>query len=149
MTTDAKTETERVAARQVWCASLLAAALLGGLVLHLLREHPSHAAADAGGQAATTPPRSPPRTHGLPAERSVAGRGVPAEFAVKTAPEQTTALPAGAVPVSRVDPRPPDPNAPLPPPPAPPPNPAEHRPAMHNPGGANGDRPKRPVAGLE
>jgi hypothetical protein len=63
-------------------------------------------------------------------------------------PQNTPPVPPGHIPAWQVKPPRPDPTPP-PPPPVPPPDPATHRPPMHNPGGVDGDRPPRPVPGLQ
>jgi len=63
-------------------------------------------------------------------------------------PQDTSDLPAGAIPAWQVNAQPPPPSPPPPPPPEPQ-NPALQRPAMHSPAGVDGDRPKRTVPGLE
>jgi hypothetical protein len=57
-------------------------------------------------------------------------------------------LPPGHLTPQQVGITPPDPVV-IPPPPVPPPPPHLHTPPMHNPGGVNGDRPPRPVPGLD
>jgi len=52
------------------------------------------------------------------------------------------------LPASEVDP-PEDVDQPPPPPPADTRDPSTYRPPMHNPNGVNGDRPPRPVPGLD
>jgi hypothetical protein len=117
------------------------AALLAGLTLQGLRspsDSPrpeSSAGAASSGAAAATP--------ALPGQP---GSETPPWQAN---PQNTTTLPPGTVPAWQVNPPPPDPSLPLPPPPREPPNPAVHRPPMDNPGGVNGDRPERPVPGVE
>lgn len=64
-------------------------------------------------------------------------------------PENTPPVAEGFVPAWKVRPPPPDPSVPPPPAPREPPEPARHRPPMDNPGGVNGDRPERPMPGLE
>lgn len=66
----------------------------------------------------------------------------------QTTPENSPPLPAGYVPAWVVKPPAPDPNGALPEP-VEPPDPLTTPPPMDNPGGVNGDRPERPVPGLE
>jgi hypothetical protein len=134
---------KRIRARWPLGALALAVALLVGVTVHGLRDPPRPPSTDAGRR--TVPAAPPP---------SVVSRAAGSELADETppwkaTPNNTPALPEGTVPPWEVDPPPPDPSAPLPPDPVDPPNPAEHRPPLHNPGGVNGDRPPRPVPGLD
>jgi len=59
-------------------------------------------------------------------------------------------LPPGFEPSTPADDPPPDDRYDHPAPESkPPPDPATYRPPMHNPGGVNGDRPPRPIPGVE
>lgn len=121
---------------------IVIAAALAVLTLRGLRE-PTGAAtrtpAGASGAERAGKATSPAATPGAPE--------VP-PWQASAAPRAGELLP-GTVPVSAVNPPPPDPDAPMPPPPVEPPNPALHRPPMDNPGGVDGDRPPRPVPGVE
>jgi hypothetical protein len=63
--------------------------------------------------------------------------------------ENAKPAPPGFIPAASVRPPQPDPATPEPPRPVEPPNPTAYRPPTDNPGGVNGDRPPRPVPGLE
>jgi hypothetical protein len=116
-------------------------AVLAGLTLHGLSGSRDNARPESSAGAASTGAAS-----SAPAMPGQAGTETPPWQA---SPQNTTALPPGTVPAWQVNAPPPDPAQPLPPPPREPPNPAVHRPPMDNPGGVNGDRPERPVPGVE
>jgi hypothetical protein len=115
---------------------LLVAAAVGiGLELQHRRDD---AAAGAGGSDATG---SGSRSGGRP------GAKVPPPW--EATPDNSPPVPKGQIPAWVVKPPRPDPTLQPPPVPHPPPDPAVFQPPMHNPGGVNGDRPPRPVPGLD
>jgi hypothetical protein len=94
--------------------------------------------------------RPPPAATAEPREQAPEAAGPAPLEPWQVSRENTPPPPEGYVPAWKV--RPPRPEqlgqVPLPPP-REPPEPSLHRPPVENPGGVNGDRPARPVPGIE
>jgi hypothetical protein len=123
---------------------LLIASTMAALTWWNHKRHPMRAGVTAVEAVQLSPRSSPPVSLLLPSAS-----------AVKDAlPWQARREPRahhkpGEIPAWIIKPPPPDPASKPPPPPQEPPDPRLHRPPLVNPNGINGDRPQRPVLGLD
>lgn len=111
----------------------------------------------AGGAAPASPvsasvpfSRTTPAATPEPRARAPEADGPAALEPWQVSRENTPPPPEGYVPAWKVRPPRPEQLSQVPlPPPREPPEPSLHRPPVENPGGVNGDRPARPVPGIE
>jgi hypothetical protein len=130
----------------------LALCATAGLVLSELYPKSVHRPQPASEQAADE--KSSASQLAQPASKQAADERPPDTTPKEILPWEVTAenakpAPPGFIPAASVRPPQPDPATPEPPRPVEPPNPTAYRPPTDNPGGVNGDRPPRPVPGLE
>jgi outer membrane biosynthesis protein TonB len=137
------------AARLLLLGGLLVVGVLVGLLVeNLYRGRPAPTGETAPAvTAARTAPRLYAPTAPLAAARADAAPEPPTIPPWESTPQNTPTVPPGHIPAWQV--KSPRPEVTPPPTPVPPPDPASHRPPMHNPGGVDGDRPPRPVPGLQ